>query len=225
MKTFTALFTGVGLILAFVNVSANDSILHDYNAKDVTVVDAYTLRGSKNFLTDYQPTNGDGSINVVIEIPAGTAAKWEVAKSSGEIEWEFKKGKPRVVKYLPYPGNYGMIPRTLLSKEAGGDGDPLDVIVLGPAVPRGSVVKARVIGVLNLLDGGEQDDKILAVLEGTPLAEVATVKELDAKFPGVSTIVSTWFVSYKGPGELESEGFDGPEKAMQIVTTAMGAYK
>ena len=46
--------------------------------------------------------------------------------------------KPREVKYLGYPGNYGMIPRTLLPKELGGDGDPLDVIVLGPAVERGS---------------------------------------------------------------------------------------
>lgn len=41
------------------------------------------------------------------------------------MKWEFKKGKPRVVSYLGYPGNYGMIPKTLLSKESAGDGDPL----------------------------------------------------------------------------------------------------
>ena len=38
-------------------------------------------------------------------------------------KWEFRDGKPRVVAYLGYPGNYGMIPRTLLPKEHGGDGD------------------------------------------------------------------------------------------------------
>ena len=74
----------------------------------------------------------------MIEIPTGTTAKWEVVKPSGELRWEFDQGRPRVVRYLGYPGNYGMIPRTLLPKEEGGDGDPLDVVVLGPAVPRGS---------------------------------------------------------------------------------------
>ena len=57
--------------------------------------------------------------------------------------WEFKDGKPRIVKYLGYPGNYGMVPKTLLPENLGGDGDPLDVIVLGPQVERGSVIKCK----------------------------------------------------------------------------------
>lgn len=193
-------------------------------APGVEVVDAYTLKGQQNFLSGYEPLNPDGTINVVIEIPAGTTAKWEVVEPSGEMKWEFKKGRPRVVAYLGYPGNYGMVPRTLLPKEQGGDGDPLDVLVLGPAVPRGSVVKARVIGVLGLLDGGEQDDKILAVLEGDPLAEVKSVQELDARFPGVTRIVEIWFESYKGPGELESKGFAGPEAAERVLHAAAAAF-
>lgn len=193
-------------------------------APGLVAVDAYTLKADKNLLTDYPPTNPDGTINVVVEIPTGTTAKWEVDKASGELRWEFKKGKPRVVEYLGYPGNYGMLPRTLLAKQAGGDGDPLDVIVLGPAVPRGAVVKARVIGVLKLLDGGEQDDKILAVLHGDPLAEARSVKELDEKFSGVSRIVETWFESYKGPGELEAQGFAGPEAGMEVVESAAAAF-
>jgi len=60
-----------------------------------------------------------------------------------------------------------MIPQTLLSKENGGDGDPLDVIILGPSISRGSVVKAHLIGVLKLLDGGEQDDKLIAIIDNS----------------------------------------------------------
>jgi len=55
-----------------------------------------------------------------------------VKKPDGIMKWAFEDGKPRVIKYLAYPGNYGMIPRTLLPKELGGDGDPLDIIMLGP---------------------------------------------------------------------------------------------
>ena len=102
--------------------------------------------------------------------------------------------------------------------------DPIDVIVLGPSVPRGSVVKARVIGVLKLLDGGEQDDKILAVLDGDPLAEAASVAELDEKFPGITRIIQTWFESYKGPGEMEAGGFDGPDEAMRVIQAAAAAF-
>ncbi len=100
-------------------------------APNLRLIDSYTIVGPKNFLTDYEPVNRDGTINVVVEIPTGTTAKWEVTKPDGKLQWEFKRGKPRVVKYLGYPGNYGMLPRTLLAKEDGGDGDPLDVIVLG----------------------------------------------------------------------------------------------
>ncbi|MEC7394112.1 MAG: inorganic diphosphatase, partial [Verrucomicrobiota bacterium] len=54
--------------------------------------------------------NPDGSYNLFIEIPAGTQQKWEVNKRSGKLESEEKDGKKRVVKFLPYPGNYGFIP-------------------------------------------------------------------------------------------------------------------
>jgi inorganic pyrophosphatase len=191
---------------------------------EIRLVDSYTLRGDRNFLDGYAPLNEDGTINVVIEIPTGTTAKWEVAKPSGEIKWEFKDGKPRVVRYLGYPGNYGMIPRTLLPEESGGDGDPLDVIVLGPAVPRGTVVKARVIGVLKLLDGGERDDKIIAVLDRDPLAAVSSVAELQEEFPGVAEIVEIWFESYKGPGELDASGFDGPDVGRKVIDEAVTAF-
>ena len=188
-------------------------------------LDPYTLSGPKNFLTDFAPRNADGSINVVVEIPTGTVAKWEVTKPDGILKWEFKNGAPRVVKYLGYPGNYGMLPRTLLSKERGGDGDPLDVIVLGEALPRGSVVKAKVIGVLKLLDGGEQDDKIVAVAMSSPLAAIDNPQQMNEKFPGVLTIVKIWFESYKGPGKLKSDGYLGPAEANRVIDAAQAEFK
>ncbi|MDJ0554325.1 MAG: inorganic diphosphatase [Microcoleaceae cyanobacterium MO_207.B10] len=65
------------------------------------------------------------------------------------------------------------------------------MVVLGPAVPRGSVVPVKLIGVLKLLDGGEQDDKLIAVLKDTPLSEVDSIADLDSKFPGVTNIITT----------------------------------
>ncbi len=187
--------------------------------------DQYTHDSPHNYLTDFTPTNEDGSINVVVEIPTGTTAKWEVTKPDGKLEWEFKDGVPREVKYLGYPGNYGMIPGTLLPEETGGDRDPLDVIVLGPAIERGEVIEAKLIGVLKLLDDGEQDDKLIAALKDTPFFEMNSIEDLNKNFNGTTTIIETWFENYKGPGEIESLGFGEKEEAMEILKTAISALK
>lgn len=198
---------------------------HQYNYTSVKYDDPYTLNTGKNLLKDIPATNADGTVNVVVEIPAGTIQKWEVSKPRGLLEWEFKNDKPRVVQYLPYPGNYGMIPRTLLPKEKGGDGDPLDVIVLGPAVERGTVVKAKIIGVLRLLDDGEQDDKLMAVLSNSPLASVDSIQTLNRDFPGVAQIVETWFTNYKGPGKMKTLGYGETREALDILQTATKEFK
>ena len=109
-------------------------------------------------------------------------------KEGGGLKWNFKKGKPRVLKYIGYPGNYGMVPRTLLPKELGGDGDPLDIILLGPPLNRGDVVSAKLMGVLKLLDNREQDDKLIAVQFNSPLKKSNSLKELDKQFPGIKEI-------------------------------------
>ena len=229
MKTHTKNSLALILLVAVTMlVSVHFSYSRDQvvkNADNLTLTDPYTLVGEKSFLTGYEPLNPDGDINVVVEIPTGTLEKWEVVKPGGELKWEFRNDKPRIVQYLGYPGNYGMVPQTLLPKELGGDGDPLDVIVLGPAVPRGSVVKARLIGVLRLLDGGEQDDKLLAVQQDTPLYDVNSLKELDEKYQGVSEIVRIWFSNYKGPGKMEAKGFGDEDEARRILDAAMREFK
>lgn len=76
------------------------------------------------------PINDDDTINAIVEIPTGTLAKWEMDKeNTDQVMWEFKKGKPRVVQYLGYPGNYGAIPQTNLPKELGGDGEQDDKLI------------------------------------------------------------------------------------------------
>ena len=182
------------------------------------------VTGTHHYVSGYAPVIGE-DIQVIVEIPTGTTAKGEVGKSDGLLHWEIENGRPRVVNYLGYPGNYGMIPRTLLLKDAGGDGDPLDVIVLSPPIERGAVVQAKLIGVLKRLDRSEQDDKLIAVLKDTPFYPLDSVTELDQNFNGISLIISTWFENYKGPGEREALGFGDRDEAASILDAAISAYE
>lgn len=227
----TKLGTGPELLLAaclllFAGTTAADNGIRPpfENSGDQAAAERYTHPSAANFLLDYTPLAEDGDIFVVVEIPTGSNAKWEVSKPDGRLRREFRDGKPRVVSYLGYPGNYGMIPRTLLPESTGGDGDPLDVIVLGPAVGRGDVIKAKLVGVLKMRDDGEQDDKLIAVQAGTPLYAVNSIEEMDAAFPGVTQIIEIWFSNYKGRGEMESLGYGSEAQARKILKTAMAAF-
>lgn len=178
-----------------------------------------------NLLTDFPPKFEDGDINAIVEIPSGTLAKWEVNKQNGTLEWDKINGKPRVINYLSYPGNYGMIPRTLLSKEQGGDGDPLDVIVLGSSEKRGSAIKCKLIGIMYLIDKGEQDDKLIAVSEKSPLYKVNDITELNKSYKGVSEILKLWFTNYKGIDKMSFKGFGNKKEAEKILHSAIEQYK
>jgi inorganic pyrophosphatase len=194
-----------------------------------TTAQVHVVKGEKNFLNGYDPVNVDGTINAIIEIPTGTTAKYETTKA-GMMELEQKDGAPRFVKYLGYPANYGLLPRSVLLKSKGGDGDPVDVIVLGDALPTGTVVKCRPLGVLVLLDGGETDDKLVLAPVNSPFAACKGIEELDKKFPGVTTILQTWFTSYKGYGKdgklvLSSKGFKPRKDAIKLVGDAVLDYE
>lgn len=200
----------------------NSAINHSEN---LVANGEYSLKSEKNLVTVMPAKNIDGSINVLVEIPSGTNGKWEVNKETGNLDWEFKKGAPRVVQYLPYPSNYGMIPQTLSPEEIGGDGDPLDVLLLGEAVPRGAYVKGKLIGVMYMKNHGETDDKLLAVAEGSPFENVNSVSELAEQFPGTLTILQTWFVNYKGIGEdMKVTGFANKTEADKVLNEAINGY-
>ena len=97
-----------------------------------------SLEKNRHLINDISPNLENQWVNMIVEIPTGTNEKWEVNKTSGFIERDSINGEPRTIQYLSYPGNYGFIPQTLLSKKEGGDGDPLDILVIGEAVERGS---------------------------------------------------------------------------------------
>ena len=201
-----------------------DSEQKDKHSNSINVVqekESNTL----NLLTDINQLLENGNINAIIEIPAGTLDKWELDKSTGEISWELIDNKQRIVNYIGYPGNYGMIPRTLLSKKNGGDGDPLDILVLGPPEERGHILKCKLIGVLYLQDRGEQDDKLIAVSINSSMYGVSSIEELNKNYNGVTEIIQLWFTNYKGPGKMKSIGFGNKEAAIIILNDAIKEYQ
>ncbi len=98
-------------------------------------------------------------INVVIEVPRNTSNKYEYDKELGVIKLD------RVLyASMSYPGDYGFMPSTL-----GGDGDPLDVIILSThPFQVGVLVEARPVGMLVMRDDKGEDEKILAVPAADP---------------------------------------------------------
>ena len=133
-------------------------------------------------------------INVIIEISEGGEAV--------KYEYDAELGVMRVDRFLhtamTYPGNYGFVPQTLA-----GDGDPLDVLIVGQApVVSGALVRARPIGVLLMEDHGRRDDKILALpidALNPALRHVRTCSELD---PLLLKRVEHFFRHYK---DLETD--------------------
>ncbi|MFP4473685.1 MAG: inorganic diphosphatase [Candidatus Omnitrophota bacterium] len=179
---------------------------------------------SFNFMQDIDPQIDGSLVSMVVEIPAGTTEKWEVSPETGLMAQEIKDMQPRIIKYLGYPGNYGMIPRTLLPTESGGDGDPLDILSIGAPLKRGQTARVKIIGILKFLDHGEQDDKLLAVLPDTALGNLRSLAELNEQFPGIVEIIRIWFENYKGPGEMVFQGYGSVQDARSILTDAYQNY-
>ena len=91
-----------------------------------------------------------------------------------------------------------MIPRTVLPARVGGDGDPLDVLVLGKPLTQGDVVQAQIIGMLKMTDFGEQDDKIIAVPLNGDLSNFENINELKNSKPEILENIINWLENYKG---------------------------
>lgn len=166
-----------------------------------------------------QPEDGTDFLSV-IEIPAGSFTKYEIHAEHGYVLVDRYQSMPVV-----YPANYGTIPSTLA-----GDGDPLDVLVITrEAIVPGAVILSRAIGVLKMIDGGEEDDKIIAV----------PASDIDPTYDDIQTIedlplierqrIEAFFRVYKDLPEgrkiVELGGFEGQNAAQAMVTEAMAAYK
>ena len=154
--------------------------------------------------------------SAVIEISKGSSCKYELDKVTGMLRLD------RVLYTAThYPANYGFIPRTYAD-----DGDPLDVLVLcsEPIVPM-TLVQVYPIGAIRMIDGGKQDDKIIALPFSDPTHKgVQSIQELP---PHIFDEIRHFFTVYK---QLENkqtavrELFDRAE-AEEIVRRSIEDYK
>lgn len=161
---------------------------------------------------------GEGApdiVNSIIEIPRGSKLKYELDKDTGLLKVD------RVLySSVVYPANYGFIPRTLDL-----DDDPLDVLVLmqSTVVPM-AFLRAKPIGVMMMLDQGEQDDKIIAVHADDP--EFRHFNDISELPPHRTTEIRRFFNDYKQleNKEVVVEEFQGREAALEVIQKCRQLY-
>ena len=155
-------------------------------------------------------------VNVVIEIPKDSVNKYEYDKQLHVFKLDRTLFSP-----VHYPGDYGFIPCTL-----GQDGDPLDVLVLveSPSFP-GCLMEVRPIGVLQMVDQGKKDEKILAVAASDPL--YSDVKDFSQVFPHKSREIEHFFSIYKALEDKKTEmaGWADADAARKIVMEGHKRFK
>ena len=171
-------------------------------------------------------------VNAYVEITPFDVIKYEVDKASGYL----KVDRPQRTSSQP-PSLYGFIPRTYCGERIAalcpgaqrGDGDPLDVCVLSerPITRSEIIVPARVVGGLQLVDRGEADDKIVAVLEGDFVWGGAT--ELAELPPITVERLQHYFNTYKlVPGarpQVTVQTLYGAGHAARVVEAAVADYQ
>jgi len=153
---------------------------------------------------------------VVIEIPRGSANKYELDKASGLLALD------RVLhSAVHYPADYGFVPRTL-----GDDGDAVDALVLCQhPVPPLTLMRARAIGAFRMRDEAGIDDKIVAVCTGDPAyRDYRHHQELPNH---VTAQIRRFFQDYKVLEHKQVEVHDmlGPDEALQILREGFDLYR
>ncbi len=175
------------------------------------------MAANPHLINDISYKTTDGVYQMVVEIPAGTNEKWQTDPITGAFYHDQINGTLRIINFLPYPFNYGIIPQTILAKEKGGDGDPTDVITLAPAQARGDVSSIRIIGAIRFSERGETDTKIVALLPDGPFQDIHDISELLMRYPGAVEIIRLWFEGYKGPGSFLFQGYANKKEATELV--------
>ena len=171
------------------------------------------------------------TVNAYIEISPFDLVKYEVDKTTGYLRVD----RPQRSSSQP-PTLYGFIPRTYAGAGVGalmpgadrGDGDPLDICVISerPISKTEILLNARVVGGLPMLDGGEADDKIIAVLENDPLWGQA--EDISVLPSALIDRLRHYFMTYKlVPGADHSVSIGeayGYAHAKEVIETALEDY-
>lgn len=162
--------------------------------------------------------NAPEEINVIIEVPKGSPNKYEIDKNTGIIKLDRAN-----YSAAGFPCDYGFAPQTLWE-----DGDALDVVVLATfPIPSGILVNVRPVGVMEMIDTGESDYKIIAVpvddkrwddVQDLPDVNKHSLKE-----------VQHFFETYKAlkgkAAVVEVKGFKGKNEAQEAVKKSVELYK
>ncbi|MDF7651847.1 inorganic diphosphatase [Candidatus Pantoea formicae] len=184
------------------------------------LVSASAAVQAQNVLDFPQPDKVPDEFYAVTEIPAGGMIKYETDAKTGFIVADRFQSMP-----VAYPANYGSLTQSL-----GGDGDPLDVIFYtrAPLQP-GTLIKLRPIGVLKMIDGGEVDDKIVAVPTSKIDPTYDDIKEMKDLPKMEQERLEAFFRVYKqlpdGRKKVELNGFEDAAKAKAEIKQAFDAYK
>ena len=156
-------------------------------------------------------------VNCIIEIPKGSRLKYELDKKSGLLRLD------RVLfSAVFYPENYGFIPQTYCD-----DNDPLDIVLISEApIQPLTIVEAKVIGVMQMLDSGEADDKIIAVALND--MSVNYINNIDQLPPHFIVELKNFFEEYKKlekNKEVKVQEFQNKKVAYEIIRKSVEAYK
>lgn len=159
--------------------------------------------------------NIPNEVNVIIEINKGSKNKYEIDKETGMIALD------RVAHTAQdFPFDYGFVPQTYWH-----DGDALDVVLLTthPLLP-GILVSARPIALMQMIDSGERDDKVIAVPTSDP--RFAEVKDLSDINKHTLKEIEHFYSTYKKlqNKEVEVTGFSGKEAAEAAVAEGIKMY-
>jgi inorganic pyrophosphatase len=151
----------------------------------------------------------------IIEIPFGSSVKYELDKTSGLIKLD------RILySAVYYPANYGFIPQTLAE-----DDDPLDVLVLcqETVVPL-TLIHARTIGLMTMIDGGKKDHKVIAVATEDP--EFNSYREAGEMPAHRLTMLRRFFQDYKllEGKAVEVDEIQPAKVAFPIIEDALARY-
>ena len=156
-------------------------------------------------------------VNVIVELNSHTLNKYEIITETGQLKLD------RVgYSTLMYPFTYGAIPCTWDE-----DKDPLDIEIVGvtePLVP-GSVVEARIIGIMTFSDGDERDDKVIAVLnDDKRMDHIKTLEDLGEYFQKETTYYWEHYKDMKKPGTCKVLGFHNTDEAVKIIDECIERY-
>jgi inorganic pyrophosphatase len=154
-------------------------------------------------------------VYALIEVPKGSQNKYEYEKDLGIFAIDRVLYSP-----VQYPTDYGLIPQTYYD-----DGDPLDVMVLmDEPTFSGCLIAVRPIGLMRMIDSGDNDDKVLAVPDKDPMyAEVTDISDLP---PHKMRAIGHFFTVYK---QLEGKktdvtGWEGAESAKNAIMHSIKLY-